>query len=406
MAELETERRLLLFGRMRSVVKKGLMARYRVNIVHHFEIANSDDENAAIKTGREIIMEGSFDSVLFTASVSRKFREFVMSRLADRSGSEKMVIVALTDEESYEDWIAIPPNAGAEQIAEKMGFPQNGKPAQIIVVMNTKGGVGKSFVATNTAVALAMRGLKVALLEDDWTTRSVKDLMGIDDTEMMSANLVADINEAQGVVTPELLNQYLLPAYNVHTMIGPPNIITTFTVTPEIAKEIIAVLGYELGVDVIVIDAPPDFLRTSSFTLNLLNGTENSPTPPIIMVPIVPETAILRSANDTLAVVQYLNHNIDRIWPVVNCIKGEHQPDMLRGKKVLWTDPKAIIPYCPEAQFVGDRRRPLITEPPASAFSRLVKRILGVADVSQVKAAYLQLADKVIAHIESVHGYE
>ena len=64
----------------------------------------------------------------------------------------------------------------------KTGAPKSAKPAKrIIAVASGKGGVGKSTVAANLAVALAREGLKVGLLDADIYGPSVPRLFGLND---------------------------------------------------------------------------------------------------------------------------------------------------------------------------------------------------------------------------------
>ncbi len=207
MPELQKMRRLLIFGLLKQVTKNALMTRYRVDIAHHYL------SEAEAMDGKKTVMAGHYDTVLFTPTISAKFRDFVLSKLRERTDFDDIMVGVITDTPSFDTWLAIPPGTGAQTIAERFGFELQGNPAQVIVVTNTKGGVGKSFVASNLAAVLGKEGLglTVALLEDDWTTRSVKDLMGIQDTEKMSANLGAEIERNCGVVTSDAVPARLLP---------------------------------------------------------------------------------------------------------------------------------------------------------------------------------------------------
>lgn len=69
-------------------------------------------------------------------------------------------------------------NGRAENV---IPFSQPGNLTRVIAVASGKGGVGKSSVTVNLALALAQRGLKVGLLDADIYGHSVPGLLGIED---------------------------------------------------------------------------------------------------------------------------------------------------------------------------------------------------------------------------------
>ena len=99
------------------------------------------------------------------------------------------------------------PEASASQIASTLNFSARVDPAQVIILASTKGGVGKSTIATNIAIGLSGltkpdgQNYRVALIDDDRTTRSIRALMGIDETAPTTAELVSEVTDAKGVVT-------------------------------------------------------------------------------------------------------------------------------------------------------------------------------------------------------------
>jgi len=57
-----------------------------------------------------------------------------------------------------------------------------------IAVMSGKGGVGKSTVATNLAIALASKGQKVGLLDLDLTGPNIPKMLGVEDERLMGTD--------------------------------------------------------------------------------------------------------------------------------------------------------------------------------------------------------------------------
>ena len=68
-----------------------------------------------------------------------------------------------------------------EEMREKLALQDNiGRIKHKVVVMSGKGGVGKSTVATNTAVALSLKGQKVGLMDVDIHGPSIPKMLGLE----------------------------------------------------------------------------------------------------------------------------------------------------------------------------------------------------------------------------------
>src|SRR3972149_6631383 len=79
-----------------------------------------------------------------------------------------------------------------------------------IVVMSGKGGVGKSTVAANLAIALSDKGKKVGLLDMDLTGPNIPKMLGVENAKLIGTEkgiLPVKVNDRLHVIS----SAYLLP---------------------------------------------------------------------------------------------------------------------------------------------------------------------------------------------------
>ncbi len=96
-------------------------------------------------------------------------------------------------------------SVGLVQTAERAATPTPPRPRRIVAVASGKGGVGKSTVAANLAVALARRGLKIGLLDADIHGPSVPMLLGVGGRAQLNDKRIQPL-EAHGVLTLSMGN--------------------------------------------------------------------------------------------------------------------------------------------------------------------------------------------------------
>lgn len=91
-----------------------------------------------------------------------------------------------------------PPQSGVAQVAAPQPMTVPGI-ARVIAISSGKGGVGKSTVSTNVAVALAARGFRVGLMDADFYGPNIPRMLGVYERPMVDANKRIIPLEAHGV---------------------------------------------------------------------------------------------------------------------------------------------------------------------------------------------------------------
>ncbi|BFZ56520.1 hypothetical protein PYCC9005_003567 [Savitreella phatthalungensis] len=117
----------------------------------------------------------------------------------------------------------------------------------VVAISSAKGGVGKSTVAVNTALAMAQRGLKIGLLDADIFGPSVPRLLDLDGQPELSA---------QGKLLP--LSNYGIRAMSMGFLIddGAP-VVWRGLMVMKALQQLLHEVDWGTDLDVLVIDMPP-----------------------------------------------------------------------------------------------------------------------------------------------------
>ncbi|WP_167827775.1 P-loop NTPase [Pyrolobus fumarii] len=142
------------------------------------------------------------------------------------------------------------------------------KVKRIVLVMGSKGGVGKTLIATLLALQAARLGLRVGLLDLDVTGPSAHVVLGVDPRGVQP-------EEREGVVPPEVARGLRFMSIVFYTW-GRPTPLRGESVD-EVIKEVLAVTNWG-ELDLLVVDTPPG-LRDE--TLDVL---EYLPNPHVVAV--------------------------------------------------------------------------------------------------------------------------
>ncbi len=258
----------------------------------------------------------------------------------------------------------------------------------VIAVASAKGGVGKSTVATNLALALSTRGLKVGLLDADIYGPSLPTMMGVNERpEIVGGNRIRPVMK-EGIACMSI--GFLVPQDKAMIWRG-----------PMVMGAINQFLGDVIweGLDVLIVDLPPG---TGDAQLSL---AQKVPLSGVIMVTTPQEVAVI----DVVRGVQMFEETKVPIVGVVENMSGfvcphcGHEEDIFGKGGGQRTSERFGVPYLgripiePAVRICGDEGRPVVAARPDSVSAKAFLDVAGQVE------KYLQTPRR-DHHHDSGHG--
>lgn len=238
---------------------------------------------------------GGLGGVLFVPSLDP-----AVMRQAIRAGLSDV----LTPDASRDEIHDAIDRARAELPDAPAGVAGDGSKAKVVTVFSTKGGCGKSLVATNLAVLLAQEAnQRVALLDLDLQSGDLAIML-----QLMPALSLYDASQNIDRLDVQALAGYLTPHQSgVQLMAAPLEPSVAEAVTPDAVTRILELLRESF--DIVVVDSP------AFFTDQVLAAFDVSDEIILVASMDVPSVKNLRLAMTTLA---QLGHGRDRVRTVLN----------------------------------------------------------------------------------------
>jgi ATP-binding protein involved in chromosome partitioning len=280
---------------------------------------------------------------------------------------------------------AVSPQAGGHGAPRPAdGRPAAPKPqpipgiAHVVAVASGKGGVGKSTVSVNLAVALARQGLRVGLMDADIYGPSLPRMLGAQQKPLLKDNRLIPV-EAWGIRTMSM--GYLVDENTAMIWRG-----------PMIMGAVQQFLGQvEWGeLDVLVVDLPPG---TGDIQLTLAQKVKVTGA---VVVSTPQDIALLDARR---AVWMFEKVDIPILGIVENmsyfcCPNCGHRSEIFghggarREAEKLGQDFLGEIPLLAEVRALADAGMPVVAEAPESEAGR----------------AFLAIADRIIGHLQPVRS--
>jgi flagellar biosynthesis protein FlhG len=233
------------------------------------------------------------------------------------------------------------------------------KPVRVIAVASGKGGVGKTTVSVNVAVALAKKGRRVALLDADMGLANVDILLGIYPKYNLAHVLSGEKSLNEIMVEGPLGLKVIPGASGIQKM--------SELTTLEQASLIRAFSEIDQDTDVLIVDTAAGI---SASVINFVRACQE------IMVVICDEPT---SLTDAYAFIKLLNrdYGVRRFNVIANTVQTAEQGRKLFQKLCKVTDAyldvslqfAGSVPYDLSLRKSVQQQRPVVLEYPASEVS-------------------------------------
>lgn len=231
---------------------------------------------------------------------------------------------------------------------------------KVITVFSAKGGVGKTTVSTNLAVALSQLGRRVCLVDFDLAFGDVAISL-----QMMPEHSIAEVAAINGEIGPDDLKPLLVKySDTLSALLGPTSPDPAEGQVKEVAAKIIAALKQSF--DYVVVDTPP------AFEDQVLQAFDVSD---LLLLLLTPDIPALKNLKITLEMLELLNFPRDKYRVVLNragAKVGLSERDM---EKTLKTPIFASVPAAPEVPAAINRGEPIVTALPKHVSSQAILAI-------------------------------
>ena len=242
---------------------------------------------------------------------------------------------------------------------------QSTRPAEVIVLFSGKGGVGKTLVATNLAVALANEtDSRVGLVDLDLQFGDVGVMLNLDHSRS-----ITDVVDAGEGLDQDVLNEILAPGPgDIRVLLAPISPELADLVSTEHVKAVLTEL--RKACDYIIVDTP---CQLAEQNLEVIEMAQRVIVLTTLTIPSI------KDAKLSLKVLESLNIEPSSILLVVNRQDGHSDFNRDSIEQNLGHPVSAQLPYDPRTVSEAiTRGAPFVTVQPEAEISRSVRELVGL----------------------------
>ena len=269
-------------------------------------ISATERLSAEVPTAAVVMMSVQGEADYLRRSMLAGAREFLVKPFSSDELTASIRQVYTREREKLSRIVVQPAAASTAPAPIAMGAEREpGEPGRVVAVFGPKGGVGRTTLAVNLAVAAATElGQRTCLVDASFQFGDVGVLLNLNPKNKSIAELVPELQQGE----PESLDTFVINhSAGIRVLLAPPSPEMAELITPEIAKRMIEALRHDH--DLIVIDCMSSFNDTTLAILDLADT---------VLTMLSLEITSIKNIRLFLEVADQLGYSSDKVRLVLN----------------------------------------------------------------------------------------
>jgi pilus assembly protein CpaE len=270
-------------------------------------IAATEKLSSEVPTAAVVMMSVQGEADYLRRSMLAGAREFLVKPFSSDELTASIRQVYTREREKLSRMGAMPAMAagGAGAAGAAAADDGGGRDGQVIAIFSPKGGVGRTTVAVNVAVAAATElGKSVGLMDGSFQFGDVGVLLNLNPKNKSIADLVPELEAGE----PESLDTFVINhSAGIRVLLAPPSPEMAELITPQGVKRVIDAL--RRNHDLVIVDCTTTFNDT---TLSILDTAD------VVLTMLSLEITSIKNMRLFLEVADQLGYEPDKVKLVLN----------------------------------------------------------------------------------------